>query len=70
MSGDWGILNFVRNFVLFVCLFRAEPVAYVGSQARGGIGDVVAAYTTATATRDSKSSLQHTPQFTATLDNP
>ena len=35
-----------------LCLFRATPAAYGGSQARGRIGAVAAAYTTATAMPD------------------
>ena len=38
-------------YFLFVCLFRATPLAYGSSQARGRIG-VTAAYTTARATPD------------------
>ena len=42
-----------KKFIyLFFCLFRATPAAYGGSQARGLIGAVAAAYTTATATPD------------------
>ena len=37
--------------ILF-CLFRAAPMAYESSQARGGTGAVLPAYTTATATPD------------------
>ena len=36
----------------FFCLFGATPTAYGSSQARGQIGAVALAYTTATATPD------------------
>ena len=36
----------------FFFFFRAVPAAYGGSQARGGIGAIPLAYTTATATLD------------------
>ena len=46
-------LLFVFFFVFFVFgLFRAAPTAYGGSQARGQIGAVALAYTTAMATPD------------------
>ena len=45
-------LNYIRFFVFLFCLFRAAPAAHGGSQARGLIGPVVPAYTTATATPD------------------
>ena len=51
-----SICYFVVVVVCFVfclfCFFRAAPEAYGGSQARGRIGAVALAYTTATATRD------------------
>ena len=44
-----GVFSFFF-FCLFV-FYRAPPLAFGGSQARGLIGAIVAAYTTATATR-------------------
>ena len=43
-------LHWVLGF--FLLLFRAAPMAYGNSQARGGIGAGAAAYTSATATQD------------------
>ena len=52
-------------FVCF-CLFRAIPVAYGGSQARGQIGAVASGHSHSHAR--SKPRLQSTLQLTATLD--
>ena len=46
-----------KDFMFFLlllsfCLFRATPTAYGGSQARGLIGAIAAAYTRATAKPD------------------
>ena len=59
---------FIYLFVL--CLFRAAPAAYGGSQAKGPIRAVAAAYATATATQDPTRicDLQPTPQLMAILD--
>ena len=51
-NGVQYVFCFFFFFVFFfVCIFRATPGAYGGSQARGGIGATAASYTTATATR-------------------
>ena len=63
---------FVCLFCLFVSfsLFRAEPVAYGGSQARGQIGAVAAdlRHSLSHSNTGSKSRLQPTPQLTVMLD--
>ena len=50
------VYMYVRIYALFIyfcfLLFRAAPTAHGGSQARGGMGPVAGAYTTATATPD------------------
>ena len=58
-------------FLFFFGLFRASPVAYGSSQARGSIGAVATGlhYTTATSNTCSKPYLQPTPQLTAVLDH-
>ena len=55
-------------FVLFLSFFRAAPVAYGGSQARGLIGAVAAGLCQSHSNARSKPRLQPTPQFTATSD--
>ena len=42
----------VSVFFVFLPFSWAAPAAYGGSQARGGVGAVPPAYTTATATQD------------------
>ena len=55
--------------LMCVCLFRAPPVAYGGSQDRGRIGAAVSAYTTNTATQDpTQPCLRPTPQLMAMPD--
>ena len=49
-----------------LCVFRAAPVAYWGSQVMGPIGAVASAYATATAMWDP--TLWPTPQLTAIPD--
>jgi len=49
-------------------LFRAEPVADGGSQARGQIEAAAASVHHSHSNAGSKPHLQPTPQFTATLD--
>ena len=58
-------------FLFFFGLFRASPVAYGSSHARGSIGAVATGlhYTTATSNTCSKPYLQPTPQLTAVLDH-
>ena len=56
-------------FVLFCfCLFRATPMAYGGSQARGQIRVVAASLHHSHSNAGSQLSLRSTPQFTAKLD--
>ena len=57
-------LNF---FVIFV-LFRAAPMVYGGSQARGPIGAVVASLHQSHSNARSEPLLQPTPQLTAMPD--
>ena len=56
-----------KNFVCFL-LFRAAPIAYGSSQARGGIGAIAAGLCHSHSNKRSKPHLQPTPQLTATLD--
>ena len=49
-------------------LFRAAPVAYGSSQARGGIGAVMAGLHHSYSNGGSEPSLQSTPQLRATPD--
>ena len=51
-----------------VCLFRAAPVAYVDSQARGPIGAIAASLNQSQSNAGSEPCLQPTPKITATLD--
>ena len=51
-----------------MCLFRAAPAAYGGSQARGRIGAVAAGLHHGHSSTRSKPCLQPTPQLTAMLD--
>ena len=60
-------LSFFLSFFGLFALFRATLAAYGGSQARGPIGAVAAAYTTATHA-GSQPRLRPTPQLTAMLD--
>ena len=53
----------------FICLFRAAPMAYGGSQARGWIGAASAGLHHSYSNAGSKLSLQPTPQLMATLDS-
>ena len=55
-------------FFFFFGLFRAAPMAYEGSQARGQIGAVASALCHSHSNTGSKLHLQHTPQLTAMLD--
>ena len=43
---------FIYLFIVSFVFLRAAPMAYAGSQARGGIGTQLPAYTRATAARD------------------
>ena len=55
-------------FYFMFCLFRATPVAYGGSQARGRIGAVAACLHHSHSNTGSEPHLQPTPQLTARLD--
>ena len=55
-------------FYLFVLLFRAEPAAYGGSQARGRIGAAAAGLLLNHSNTRFESCLCTTPQLTATPD--
>ena len=66
MMGFWG---FLCLFVLFCfLLFRAVPMAYGSSQARGGIGAAAASLCRRHSNTGSKPHLQPTPQLTAMPD--
>ena len=56
------------SFFFFFAFFRAAPVAYGGSQARGLIGPVAAGLCQSHSNARSKPHLWPTPQLTATLD--
>ena len=58
---------FIYLFIVF-CPFRAAPVAYRGSQARGLIGSVAASLCQSHSNARSKPHLQPTPQLIATPD--
>ena len=55
-------------FFFFFCPFRAAPVAYEGSQARGQIGAIAASLHHSPSNARSELNLQPTPQLTAMLD--
>ena len=63
---------FCLLFLFFVflsfCLFRAAPMAYGGSQARGPIGAVATSLRQSQSNVESKLRLQPTPQLMVTLD--
>ena len=56
------------SFFLFLFLFRAAPMAYGGSQARGRMGATAAGLHHSHSHAGSKPCLRPTPQLTATLD--
>ena len=58
---------FLFFFSFFFCLFRAPPVAYGGSQARGLIGSAAASLHHRRSNARSELRLPSTPQLTATL---
>ena len=60
-------LNHVAFFFLF-WLFRAAPVVYGGSQARGQIGAVAAGLNYSHSNTESELHLRPTPQLTAMPD--
>ena len=55
-------------FFFFFGLFRAAPMTYGGSQARGLIGATAAGLHHSCSSAGSEPCLQPTPQLTATLD--
>ena len=55
-------------FFFFFGLFRAAPMVYGGSQARGLVGAVAAGLHHNDSDTGSKLQLRPTPQLTATLD--
>ena len=55
-------------FFFFFCIFRAAPVAYAGSQARGPIGAVATGLCHSHTNEGSEPHLQPTPQLTTTPD--
>ena len=55
--------------IFFFCLFRAAPIVYGDSQARGHIGAVAAGLHHRRSNARSKPGLQPTPQLTA-MPNP
>ena len=70
---DWFLFCFVLLFcfwflVFGFCLFRAAPVAYGCSQARGPIGAVASSLCQSHSIARSKPRLGPTPQLTATPD--
>ena len=62
-----SIIKFFFFYFLFF-IFRATPVAYGGSQARGQIGAVAAGQYHSYSNVGSEPCLWPTPQFTATPD--
>ena len=56
------------SFFFFFGLFRAAPMAYAGSQARGRIRTVASGLHHGHSNARSEPRLQTTPQLTATLD--
>ena len=73
MCGVRLFLGFERFFLflklfLFFLSFRAPPLAYGGSQARGGIGTVAASLCHSHSNAKSEPHLSPTPQLMAMLD--
>ena len=58
----------VLFFFFFLCLFRAAPMAYGGSRARGLIGATAASLCQSHSHSRSKPRLRPTPQLTAIPD--
>ena len=65
---NFGVQVSVFLFFVFVFLFRADLVAYGGSQARGPIGAVAASLHHSHNNMGSELRLQPIPQLTATPD--
>ena len=62
------IQHFLKIYFLFFCLFRAIPMAYGESQARGLIGAVTTGLCHSHSNAGSEPHLQPTPELTATPD--
>ena len=60
--------NLCLSYLFIFCFFRAAPVAYEGSQARGRIQAVADNLQHSHSNVGSKPYLRLTPQLTATLD--
>ena len=73
-SGIRDFQKFVINkfistsLFIYLLLFRATPMAYGGSKARGHIGATAAGLCHSHSNAGSEPHLQPTPQLTATLD--
>ena len=65
---DFFLFFFPFFFCCCCCLFRAAPVAYGGSQARGQIGAIAAGLHHSHSNAGSQPCLRPTPQLMATLD--
>ena len=63
-----AIMSLEYILFFFFCLFRATPMAYGGSQARGQIGVVAAGLHHSHINVRSKLRLRHTPELMATPD--
>ena len=63
------VLSGSFSLFVYVCLFKATPVAYGGSQARGTIRAVATGLRHSHSNARSEPHLQPTPQLTATLDS-
>ena len=67
MGGKTRGFYFILFFFLF-CLFKATPMAYGGSQARGPVGAAAAGLHQSHSNAGSELHLRPTPQLTAMLD--
>ena len=61
-------MPFIYLFYLFICLFKATPEAYEGSQARGRIGAVATGLHHSHSHARSEPRLRPTPQLRAMPD--
>ena len=62
-------LGINKHLFIYLCLFRAIPAAYGGSQARGRIGAAAASLHHSHSNAGSKLCLPPIPQLMATLDS-
>ena len=62
------IYTCILFYFIFLCIFRAVPAAYGGSQARRPIGDVAAGLRQSHSNAGSEPCLQPTPQLTEAPD--